>query len=859
MEDYNPAQIEGKWQDFWEEKGLFKAEDPSPFKKVRGPKKYILIEFPYPSSDGLHVGHVRSYAALDAVARKARMEGFNVLYPIGWDAFGLPTENYAIKTGIHPEVATQKNIANFKRQLKMLGISFDWSREINTTDPDYYKWTQWIFLKFFEKGLAYQAKIPINWCPSCKIGLANEEVIDGKCERCGAETEQREIKQWLLQITKYADRLIDDLKKVDYLEKIKTQQINWIGKSVGTEIDFKVDGLNEFIKVFTTRADTLFGVTAVVLAPEHPLVKKIVKDEQKKEVEKYIEESREKSEFERTKLEKEKTGVFTGAFCINPGNNEKVPIWIGDYVIATYGGGAVMMVPAHDYRDFDFAKRFNLPIRQVITPTQINTDKNTNSHELKEAFVDYGKLINSGEFNSLKSEKAIEKITEWLEKNKLGKKTVQYKLRDWIFSRQHYWGEPIPLVFCENCAVKIKNQKSKIKKGEFSEGELLNPGWIAVSENNLPVELPYIKKYQPTGTGESPLAAISEWVNVKCPKCNGPAKRETDTMPNWAGSSWYYLAYTMLGNQKSNLKNQKLIWDKEKIKYWMPVDWYNGGMEHTTLHLLYSRFIYKFLWDIGVVPKSAGSEPYQKRTSQGIVLAEDNRKMSKSFGNVINPDEIVKRYGADTLRVYEMFMGPFGETIVWNTKGVEGAHRFLNKLWDFVMVKIKGIGSKEIKTPNEGKVILNKTIKKVSEDIENFKFNTIISSLMELLNFFRGGKSSFEKIDIKQKDLEKILILIYPFAPHIAEEMWEKLGYHKGSISLEKWPKPDPKFLKEETFELIIQVNGKMRDKVSVPMNISEEEAKELTLGRETVKKWRGGKIIKKIIFVKNKLINIVI
>ena len=862
--EYKPNEIESKWQKYWEKSQFFKAEDFS-----RKSKKYILIEFPYPSGDGLHVGHVRSYAALDAVARKARMEGFNVLFPIGWDAFGLPTENYAIKTGVHPEVATKKNIANFKRQLKMLGISFDWSREINTTDPEYYRWTQWIFLKLFEKGLAYQAKIPINWCPSCKIGLANEEVVGGKCERCGAEAEKKVLKQWMIKITAYADRLIDDLEKVDYPERVKAQQINWIGRSVGTEIDFRVpasakatagkENSEDIIRVFTTRTDTLFGVTAIVLAPENHLIEKLTTEKHKAEVEKYIKEARKKNDFEREKLEKEKTGVFTGSYCINPANNEKVPIWIGDYVIATYGGGAVMMVPAHDFRDFDFAKRYNLPIREVIAP-YINTDKNTDLHRLEEdAFVDYGKLINSGEFDGLSSEEAIKKITESLEKKNLGRKTIQYKLRDWVFSRQHYWGEPIPLVFCENCAVKIKNQKSKIKNNEFSEGELLNPGWIAVSEKDLPVELPHVEKYQPTGTGESPLSTISEWVNVKCPKCKGPAKRETDTMPNWAGSNWYYLAYLMRGisnfqsaphRARGSGAGFPISKYKKVFKYWMPVDWYNGGMEHTTLHLLYSRFIYKFLFDIGVAPHP---EPYQKRTSHGMVLAEDGRKMSKSFGNIINPDDIVKKYGADTLRVYEMFMGPFDQAIAWNTNGVEGAYRFLNKLWDFVIGQ-----TDKSKTDGDSLTKINKTIKKISEDIENFKFNTAISSLMELLNFFRGEEFQSKKRGIGKEDLKKILIIIYPFAPHIAEELWEKSGCKK-SISFEKWPKADPKFLEEETFELVIQINGKMRDKIKVLMNISEEEARGLTLEREIVKKRRQGKEVKKIIFVKNKLINIVV
>ncbi|MBM3257667.1 MAG: leucine--tRNA ligase [Candidatus Nealsonbacteria bacterium] len=799
MESYDHQKIEKKWQEYWEKNGFYKAEDFS-----KKPKQYILIEFPYPSGDGLHVGHCRSYSALDAVARKKRMEGFNVLYPIGWDAFGLPTENYAIKTGIHPKTATEKNIANFKRQLKSLGLSFDWSREINTTDPKYYKWTQWIFLQLFKKGLAYQAEIPINWCPSCKIGLAHEEVVDGKCERCGAQTEQKTIKQWLLKITKYADRLIEDLDKVDYLEKIKTQQINWIGRSYGTEADFKLVDSRESIIVFTTRIDTIFGVTAVVLAPEHPLVLKITKDEQKQEVLKYIEESKKKSEFERTELEKEKTGVFTGSYCLNPLNNEKIPIWIGDYVVATYGGGAVMMVPAHDYRDYDFAEKYGLEIREVISGGDIS----------KEAFADYGTLINSGPFDGLSSGQAIKKITEWLEKKKVGKKTIQYKLRDWIFSRQHYWGEPIPIIHCPKC------------------------GAVPVPEKDLPVELPYVEKYQPTGTGESPLAKIEEWVNVKCPKCKGSARRETDTMPNWAGSNWYYVRYL-------DPDNDKEIADRKKLKYWMPVDWYNGGFEHTTLHLLYSRFWYKFLFDIGVVP---GTEPYKRRTSHGIVLAEDGRKMSKSFGNVVNPDDIIKSFGADTLRIYEMFMGPFDQAINWNTQGVRGVYRFLDKVW-----KLHYKVDLDSKVKNqELERLVHKTIKKIDEDLESFKFNTAVSALMILANSLEKE----EKISSVYYSL--FLILLAPFAPHATEELWSNLG-NKGSVHKQVWPKYDKKLIKDETITLIVQVNGRVRDKIAVEADISEEKAKELAISSQNVKKWIQNKEIKKVIFIPRRLINIVI
>jgi len=797
--NYNPQEIDKKWQDYWEKNKFYQAEDFS-----KKPKKYVLIEFPYPSGEGLHVGHCRSYSALDAVARKKRMEGFNVLFPIGWDAFGLPAENYAIKSGIHPKETTVKNIANYKRQLKRLGLSFDWSREINTTDPKYYKWTQWIFLKLFEKGLAYQSEIPINWCPSCKIGLANEEVIDNKCERCGAQTTKKELKQWMLKITQYADRLIDDLEKVDYLEKIKTQQINWIGKSFGTEIDFKILDFEEIIKVFTTRTDTLFGVKAIVLAPEHPLAKRLITKENKEKAEKYIEESRKKSDFEREKLEKEKTGVFTGSYCLNPVNDEKVPVWIGDYVIATYGGGAVMVVPAHDYRDYDFADKYGLEIKEVISGGDIS----------KDAFTDYGTLINSGDFNGLSSKEAIEKITQWLEEKGLGRKTIKYKLRDWVFSRQHYWGEPIPLIYCTKCGI------------------------VPVPEKDLPIDLPYIEKYQPTGTGESPLKSAKEWVNVKCPKCKGPARRETDTMPNWAGSNWYFIRYT-------DPNNNRALADQKKIKYWLPIDWYNGGVEHTTLHLLYSRFIYKFLFDIGVVFQS---EPYQKRTSHGMVLAQDNRKMSKSFGNVINPDEIIEKYGADTLRLYEMFMGPFDQTIAWSDQGVKGASRFLERVWKLVLESLdnKKTGTQIFKS-------LHKLNKKIDKDLEAMKFNTTVAAFMEFINLAWDNKEEFGR-----EAVEKTLILFFPFAPHISEELWQRLG-HKKSISLEKWPRYDPALAKDETISLIIQINGRVRDKVEVGADISEKEAKELAISQEKIKNWVEGKEIKKVIFVPGKLINIVI
>ena len=925
---YPFKKIEKKWQAYWEKKDLYKAKD---FDKK--PKKYILIEFPYPSGDGLHVGHVRSYSALDAVSRKKRMEGYNVLYPIGWDAFGLPTENYAIKKGIHPSIVTKRNIKVFKRQLKSLGLSFDWSREINTTDPNYYKWTQWIFLQFFKNGLAYQSEMPINWCPSCKIGLANEEVIDDKCERCGTGTEKRKIKQWLLKITKYADRLLKDLNKVDYLEKIKIQQQNWIGRSEGTEIQFKIQNSKFKINVFTTRVDTIFGVTAMVIAPEHPLIDKLTTKEYKDKVKKYIGMAAKKSEIERTEAEKEKTGIFTGSYCVNPANGEKVPVWVGDYVVAAYGGGAVMMVPAHDKRDYQFAKKYKLEIKEVISGGDIS----------KEAFVDYGILINSGQFNGLKSKEAIEKITEWLEKQGSGKMTVQYKMRDWIFSRQHYWGEPIPVVHCEECAIKdikikttfnfhgdfrfnsildgkktietralSKKDRIDIKKGDlillnyknefkkvaevleaksfknltdlFSNGRDLLPeifpylkiyslkelneayekidkgytekinkfglgSWrikildldkvVPIPEKDLPVKLPFVKKYEPTKTGESPLAAITDWVNTKCPKCGGPAKRETDTMPNWAGSSWYFLRYI-------DPENKNEFADFKKLEYWTPVDLYNGGMEHTTLHLLYSRFWHKFLYDIKLVPTP---EPYAARRSHGIVLAEDGKKMSKSFGNVINPDEIVKQFGADTLRMYEMFMGPFDQMISWNTQGVIGLSRFLNRIWQ---LKEKVEISEKVSYPAECETLLHKSIKKISEDLDDMKFNTAVSQLMILVN----DMETYEKLPVSV--YETFLKLLAPFAPHMAEELWQQLD-HKNSIHLEKWPEYDPKFLKEEKFELVIQINGKVRDKVLVSQGITEKEAKELAISQEKVKVWLEGKKVIKIIFIPGRLINLVI
>ncbi|PIZ68700.1 MAG: leucine--tRNA ligase, partial [Candidatus Portnoybacteria bacterium CG_4_10_14_0_2_um_filter_44_20] len=771
MKEYNPKKIESKWQKKWEKSDLYKAKD-----FAKKPKKYILVEFPYPSGSGLHVGHARSYSALDAIARKKRMEGYNVLFPFGWDAFGLPTENYAIKTGIHPRQATDENIKTYKRQIKSLGLSVDWNREIDTTDPKYYKWTQWIFLKFFEKGLAYQAEMPINWCPSCKIGLANEEVVDGKCERCGAVTQKRQIRQWLLKITAYADKLLKGLEEVDYLEKIKAQQINWIGKSEGTEVKFSILGERfsqkenrspAIVSVFTTRVDTIFGVTALVLAPEHQSIRNWeLGIGNWDEVKKYIEQTKRKSDLERTSETKERTGIeLKGIFAVNPANNEKVPVWISDYVLAHYGGGAVMMVPAHDKRDWDFSDAHNLPKKCVIYPRTVwGIDRDFDPLQKKkvfeeeerkidlrfseilagnEAYTEYGRLLDSGEFTNLESEEAIAKITNWLEERGLGKKKVEYKLRDWIFSRQHYWGEPIPIIHCEKC------------------GSTSSPQAVPVPEKDLPVKLPYVKNYQPTDTGESPLATIKEWVNVKCPKCKGPAKRETDTMPNWAGSSWYFLRYC-------DPKNNKAFADYKKLKYWTPVDLYNGGMEHTTLHLLYSRFWHRFLYDLKLVPTP---EPYAQRRSHGMVLAEDGQKMSKSRGNVINPDEIIKIYGTDALRIYEMFMGPFDQAISWSQNGLVGCHRFLSRVCNLFNEKRKTAKSNKEIIPK-----LHQLTKKVSNDLEEMKFNTAIAAFMEFINFWQQPEQA-----LSPKDAEIFLKLLSPFAPHLAEELWQGLG-HKKSI-----------------------------------------------------------------------------
>ncbi|HJL55813.1 MAG TPA: class I tRNA ligase family protein, partial [Candidatus Paceibacterota bacterium] len=759
MEKYNHKKIEKKWQEKWDKDKPHKAED---FSKKE--KSYLLIEFPYPSGDGLHVGHPRPYIGMDVIARKRRAEGKNVLYPIGWDAFGLPTENFALKTGVHPKEVTKKNTDIFRKQIKSLGISFDWSREINTTDPEYYKWTQWIFLQLFKKGLAYKASVAVNWCLSCKIGLANEEVVDGKCERCGGETEKRQKEQWMLAITKYADRLDKDLDDVDYSEPIKIQQRNWIGKSEGAEIDFDIKNSDRKIKIFTTRADTLFGSTYMVLAPEHELVQELKSQITNfNEAEKYINDTKKKTEIERTAEGKEKTGVeLKGVTAINPANKEEIPVFIADYVMVEYGTGAIMAVPAHDQRDFEFAKKFNLPI--------VEAD-----------------LVDMDE--------VIEKVK--------GKKTIKYKLRDWVFSRQRYWGEPIPIIHCDEC------------------------GPVAVPEEHLPVELPDIKDYKPTDSGESPLSKAKSWVNVKCPKCGKMGKRETDVMPNWAGSSWYYLRY-------ADPNNDKALADAKNLKYWTPVDWYNGGMEHTTLHLLYSRFWHKFLYDIKVVPTP---EPYQKRTSHGLILAEGGEKMSKSKGNVVNPDEIVETFGADTLRTYEMFMGPFDQVIAWSTNNMVGVRRFLEKIWRL-----------QRKIGDGSDVILDGTIKKVTDDIEAMKFNTAVSTMMILVNELEKTK------EISKNTYEKLLILLAPFAPHIAEELWDKIG-NSDSILSEVWPKYDSKKTITDKAEIAVQVDGKVRATIPVSIDDDEDSVKEKALSNENVKKWTDGKNINKVLYVKGKII----
>lgn len=802
MREYKPNEIEKKWHKVWEEKQPFKASNES-----EKPKFYALVEFPYPSGDGLHVGHPRPYTALDIVSRKRRLEGYNVLFPMGWDAFGLPTENYAIKHKIHPAIVTEKNVARFKAQLQSIGFSFDWSREVNTTDPHYYKWTQWIFLKLFEKGLAYKQEMPINWCPSCKVGLANEEVIQGTCERCSGEVVRKVKNQWMLKITEYADRLIKDLDTVDYIERVKTQQTNWIGKSEGAEVDFQIAGKEDKLRVFTTRPDTLFGSTYMVIAAEHPLIEKYKDEiENLEEISEYQHEISKKSDFERTELSKDKTGIeIKGLRAINPANGKEIPIWISDYVLMSYGTGAIMAVPGHDTRDWEFAKKFGIPIIEVIKGGDIEKEAYTDT--------DQGIVVNSDFINDMDVNKAKEYMIKWLEDNSLGTKKVNFKLRDWVFSRQRYWGEPIPLVHCEDC------------------------GWVPVPENQLPVMLPEVENYEPTDTGESPLANIKDWVETTCPKCGGKGRRETDTMPQWAGSSWYFLRYI-------DPCNEEEFASQEALNYWLPIDWYNGGMEHTTLHLLYSRFWHKFLYDIGVVPTA---EPYAKRTSHGMILGDNNEKMSKSRGNVINPDDIVNEFGADTLRTYEMFIGDFEKSVPWSENSLRGCRRYLERVWKLQDILVDGKGyTKELESS------IHKTIKKVSEDYETLKFNTGIAALMSLLNEFNDHGS------ITKDDLKTYLILLNPVAPHITEEMWEIIGL-KANLHETTWPKYDEEKTIDKVIEMPIQVNGKVRGIVVISIDDSQEVIREKAKVDENISKFLEGKQIVKEIFVAGKIYNIVV
>ncbi len=946
MSTYNPKEIEPKWQKFWEENKTFEVTEDKAKQKF-----YSLIEFPYPSGEGLHVGHPRPFTAMDVVSRKKRMEGYNVLYPIGFDAFGLPTENFAIKTGKPPAEVTKKNIANFTRQLKALGYSFDWSRQVDTTDPNYYKWTQWLFLQFYKHGLAYKKNQPINWCPKDKIGLANEEVVNGCCERCGTPVEKRNKEQWMLAITKYADKLLDGLKEVDYIPQAKIQQENWIGRSEGASVRFSVipteeerraeeslsqrssdsstplrcaQNDNRIIEVFTTRPDTIFGVTFIAVSAE--LARSWIDNGWKasKEIEKYIDATiAEQKVLDRE--EKEKTGIDSGLKAINPVNGEEIPVWITNYVMGGVGTGAIMGVPAHDERDKDFAEKYNLKKINVVCPTKeywqnkifiyrLDLDKwlyNTNEHtpsaekdwqiKIDQGYKDFkndlisskiyfyfdgsGIAINSDFLDGLTTAEAKEKMIEWLEEKGVGKRKVNYKLRDWVFSRQRYWGEPIPLVYCESCA---KNQESGIRNHAISEGERLNPGWIPLPESELPLTLPKVDKYEPTDTGESPLSKITDWVNTKCPRCGGPAKRETDTMPNWAGSSWYFLRY-------ADPHNDKEFASMDKLEYWMGpkqnqgiatsartspsrndntggVDWYNGGMEHTVLHLLYSRFWNQFLFDIGLVPTR---EPYKKRTSHGLILASDGEKMSKSRGNVVNPDEMIERFGADALRTYIMFMGPFDQPVAWDTNGLVGVQRFLEKVWNLhekviddgssvILSPVTGVKDPLPKTERDSSVAatlpqndrllskLHQTIKKVSDDIEKMSFNTAVAKMMELVN------EMSRETKISPIAYRILVQLLSPFAPHMSEELWSILG-NKESISKSEWPKYDAELAKESTFTIAVQINGKVRDQIEIDANASEDAVKKLVLESEKVQKWLEGKEPKKIIYVKGKLVSVVV
>ena len=795
---YNHRAIEQKWQKIWDDEKAFAATND-----YTKPKYYALVEFPYPSGQGLHVGHPRPYTALDIVARKRRMQGYNVLYPMGWDAFGLPTENYAIKNKIHPKIVTANNVKRFKEQLHSLGYSFDWDREINTTDPEYYKWTQWIFLKLFKAGLAYKSEMPINWCTSCKVGLANEEVVNGVCERCGAPVVRKVKSQWMLKITEYADKLLEGLDHVDYIERVKVSQKNWIGKSQGAEVDFAIAGKDDYLTVYTTRPDTLFGATYMVVSPEHPMLEKYQTDIQNlDEIHAYQEQAARKSDFERSELAKDKTGVvIEGLKAVNPVNGKEIPIWVSDYVLMSYGTGAIMAVPAHDTRDWEFAKKFNLPIIEVVAGGE---------NVQEEAFTDVatGKLINSDFLNGMEVADAKKKMIEFLEEKKIGRGKTNFKLRDWVFSRQRYWGEPIPIVHCDKC------------------------GYVPLPESELPLELPDVESYMPTDNGESPLAAMKDWVNTTCPCCGEPAQRETDTMPQWAGSSWYFLRYT-------DPTNAEALASPEALKYWLPVDWYNGGMEHTTLHLLYSRFWHRFLYDQGVVPTP---EPYQKRTSHGMILGENGEKMSKSRGNVVNPDDIVMDYGADTLRTYEMFIGAFDLSASWSENGVKGCRRFLERVWKLQDVLTEG---DTYRSNYETK--MHQTIKKVSNDFENLKYNTAIAALMALLN-------DFAKDGINHAEYKTFLTLLNPVAPHITEEIWQVCGF-EGHLYQQKWPEYDEAKTVENTIELPVQINGKTKAVVKLPLDVDKETA--IAAGKEAIADKLTGTIVKEI-YVPKKIINIV-
>ena len=799
---YNFKEIEKKWQEKWDKEGTFNAKDDYTMKKWYG-----LIEFPYPSGQGLHVGHPRSYTALDIIARKRRLQGYNVLFPIGFDAFGLPAENYAIKTNVHPKITTAQNIAHFTEQLKSLGFSFDWSRKIDTTDPEYYKWTQWIFIQLYKHGLAYKTTMPINFCTGCKVGLANEEVVNGVCERCGSPVVQKEKSEWMLKITDYAQKLIDDLDDVDFLEKIKVQQKNWIGRSEGAEVNFKIANMDKNLTVYTTRPDTLFGATYMVISPEHPILKELEdKIENLDEVQEYQKQASLKSAFERSELNKEKTGVeIKGITAINPLTNKEIPIWISDYVLITYGTGAIMAVPAHDTRDYEFAKKFNLPIVQVVDGENVDLSK--------EAFTDVatGKLINSDFLNGLEVKDAKKTVIEYLEKNKIGTKKVNYKLRDWVFSRQRYWGEPIPMVYCEDC------------------------GWVPLDEKDLPLRLPEVEEFTPGENGESPLAKQTDWINTTCPHCGKPAKRETDTMPQWAGSSWYFLRYM-------DPHNDKELASKEALEYWSPVDWYNGGMEHTTLHLLYSRFWHKFLYDIGVVPTK---EPYQKRTSHGMILGTNGEKMSKSKGNVINPDDIVNEFGADTFRVYEMFMGPFDQVAAWSMESIRGCGKFLDRVWNMQNMLVDGDTYSK-----EAEKMMHKAIKKVSQDIEDMKFNTSVSTFMTMVNeFYKLGK-------INKAEFKTFLTLLNPFAPHITEEL-NKIAGFDADVSTYSWPEYDEDKTVDDEITLPIQFNGKLKATITISVDEDESSVKEKV--HNAIDSKLDGKTIVKEIYVKNKIYNVVV